>query len=303
MKRFLIRLALYIAAVLLIGNLISFGLLLSLKKSEFYKPYLLNSLNKEEQLDYIILGSSRGLTSISSMQIDSSLNTTGINLSMDDTDLKSHVLMLNHFFQSGYKAKYCVLTLDEGNFTATNKKLGNNDYRFIGYSNKDYVIDHYNNYETGKVKPLSLSRYFPLASYSYYNLELALPSALATVKPKYHNKFDQRGNFSYPNTGGLKTMKPSVTIEVNIVNPLLQEVSSLCGKYGAQLIVYIAPYSNENITVSNGNDYKIINHSNLLPESPQLFYDHIHVNKKGRKEASTAFSKDFEKILNLDLSN
>lgn len=302
MKKFLIKLAIYTAVVLLIGNLISFGLLYSLRNSEFYKPYMLtSSISRDTNFDYFILGSSRGLTSISSIKIDSVLNTNGINLSMDDTDLKSHVLMLNHFFQSGYKATYCVLTLDETGFTKTSQELGNNDYQFVGFNNTDYVLDHYRTYETGKVRPLSLSRYLPLASLSYYNLELASPSVLAIVKPHFRNKFDSKGNYSYPDNGGLREASSNEIKDLSIKNPLINEVESICERYGSKLIIYVAPYANKSINIKGEHDFEIIDHSNLLPNQPQLFYDDIHVNENGREAASTAFSVEFKRISDSDV--
>jgi hypothetical protein len=296
MKRFLIKSTIYILILLVAGNVISFILLAGLRSSEFYKPYFLKAaMSEQEQLDYIILGSSRGLTSINSIQIDSILNTNGLNLSMDDTDLKSHLLMLNHFFKSGYSSEHIILTLDASNFTKTDLTLGNNDYRFAGYHHKKYVTEHFQKYETGLVKPLSMVSINPLASLSYYNLELALPSLLTILKPTYRNKFDHKGNYSYPNSKKFKNLNETTRQKLSINNPLVSEIASLCKQHNSELVIYIAPYSNTDITVVD-TTYKVINHSNSLDSDTHLFYDNIHVNKKGRASATVLFAQAFKEL-------
>jgi hypothetical protein len=296
MKRFLIKSAVYILILLVIGNVISFVLLAGLRSSEFYKPYFLKAaISEQEQLDYVILGSSRGLTSINSIQIDSTLNTNGLNLSMDDTDLKSHLLMLRHFFESGYSSRNIILTLDASNFTTTDLTLGNNDYRFAGYHHKKYVTNHYKNYETGLVKPLSMVGFNPLASLSYYNLELALPSLFSILKPDYRNKFDHKGNYSYPNNKKFANNKNTTIQDLQITNPLVSEITTLCKKNKSELVIYIAPYSNSEIKLDE-TTYKVINHSNKLDKDSTLFYDNIHVNNKGRSKATALFAKEFKEL-------
>ena len=102
MKLFILKIVKYVTVIILMANILGWTGDLILRKSSFFKPsFLLNNYKQGEQFDYFILGSSRGLTTLDSKQIDSSLSTKGINLSMDDTDLKTHLLMLNHFFKNG----------------------------------------------------------------------------------------------------------------------------------------------------------------------------------------------------------
>ncbi len=294
MKKFLIKSGIYLVALILISNLICVGLMFSLRNSSFYKPYFLTSNFQERQVfDYVILGSSRGLTTLDSRQIDEELNTSGLNISMDDTDLKSHLLMLKHFVASSYKSRKVILTLDQSNFIKTDSTLGNNDYRFAAYGYKDYVRAHYKSYEEGTVKPLSRSGYLPILSYSYYNLELIAPSLMAIGQPEKRNKFDDYGNYSYPTNRSIKKPKKIETVEAKFSNPILDNIQKICQEQNMELIIYIAPYADRQILIDNNeSNYKVMNHSGILLNQEELFYDIIHVNKIGRQKATEHFIQE-----------
>ncbi len=296
MKKFLIKSGYYAIALVLISNLICVGLMWSLSNSSFYKPYFLtSSFQTEQTFDYIILGSSRGLTTLDSKQIDEQLNTSGLNFSMDDTDLKSHALMLEHFVASGYHSKKVVLTLDQSNFIKTDSALGNNDYRFAAYGYRDYVTRHYENYEEGTVKPLSRSGYLPMLCYSYYNLELIAPSLMAIIQPEKRNKFDDRGNYSYPTNKSIKKQKKIETVPARFINPILDGIQSICQEQNMELIIYIAPYADRQIEIDeNESNFKVINNSGVLLNQEELFYDVIHVNRIGRQKATDYFIEEFK---------
>jgi len=298
MKKFLIHFLKYGVLLLVIGNIMGFGLQYFLKKGLIYKPsFLVNNFSKKDSLDYIILGSSRGLTTLNTQQIDLQLNTKGLNLSMDDTDLKTHLLMLQHFVNNGYYSKVCVLNIDEQNFKHTNKSLGHNDYKFVPFGYQNHVKEHYKKHEQLQLKPLYHAYWFPLIAYGYYNLEL-LPSALiSAVKPQYKNRFDSFGNYAYPNLKKTFKNKKKLTKRCNINNPILKEIYSLAQQNNIQLILYIAPLRNTFLEVINCK-YPLINHSDKIKD-PNLFYDNIHVNKKGQQQESVFFAEDFIDFLTL----
>ncbi|GAA0872713.1 hypothetical protein GCM10009117_18600 [Gangjinia marincola] len=299
MKKFLAKLLAYGLLLFVLGNILAFGANYFLKKSTFYKPsFLVNAIDSNKKLDYIVLGSSRGLTTLDTNQIDDSLSTKGLNLSMDDTDLKTHLLMLQHFFKSGYTADYCVLTLDDQHFTLSSTSLGNNDYRFMPFGTQEYVHDHFSTYEIGIVRPLTWSNYLPLFGYSYYNLELFFPSINVALQPNKRNRFDDKGNYSYPNS--IKE-KRSDTILVKsekhrITNRMVNELISLAQQNKCIPIIYIAPYQKKNLVITSlpDNAY-LINHSNAI-KTNGYFYDPIHVNKAGREITSSLFEDEFREI-------
>ena len=185
MKKFLSKIFIYGLLYFVLANFIALTCKYFLKRSNFFKPsFIVNEFKEGKHFDYLILGSSRGLTTLDSKQIDSTLNTSGINLSMDDTDSKSHHLMLQHFYASGFKAKFCILTLDHSNFKKSRKYISDNDYKFSTYIDRPYIRAHFKTYEPPLFKPISISRYIPFFAYAYYNLQLIPASVYAMLKSK-----------------------------------------------------------------------------------------------------------------------
>jgi hypothetical protein len=291
MKLFILKIVKYVTAIILMANVLGWTGDLILRKSSFFKPsFLLNNYKQGEQFDYFILGSSRGLTTLDSKQIDSSLSTKGINLSMDDTDLKTHLLMLNHFFKNGYKSKYCVLVLD--NLTSSGVKLGDNDYKFASFINEEYVKNHFKTYESTRLKPLFNSLYWPFLKYSYYNIQIIPPVLLSILNPKKRHRFDVNGNYTYPNIKNKSHKNKRIKIDTSrISNPLVNEFRKLCEINKTELIIYIAPY--ENLKIILDQEENIFNNSAVINDE-NLFYDAIHVNKEGRKAATNEFIKLFK---------
>ncbi|PWG04293.1 hypothetical protein [Polaribacter aquimarinus] len=298
MIKFIKKIIFYSFLTFILGNIISFSANYFLKKSQFYKPsFLVNGFNPNEKLDYFIVGSSRGLTSLDSKQIDESLDVKGINLSMDDTDLKTQFLMIKHFFKSGFKSEYLILSLDESHFINTTKNLGSNDYRFSPFIDRDYVKSHFKSYEKSILKIITNSNLNPLFNYSYHNFELLFPAVLSALKPKFRNKFDEKGNYSYPNSG-VKLLYQEPKVEnLKISNPILININSFLKQNNCKLIIYIGPYFNKNYVFENNYNFTIINHSNILKDDLDYYYDYMHVNLKGRKICSNLFSLDFKSFL------
>lgn len=292
MKKFILKSLTILIIFIIIGNGISIAFRYSLKNSSFFKPsFLLNNFKTTNTFNYFILGSSRGLTTIDTKQLDSELNMSGINLSMDDTDLKTHLLMLKHFYSSGYNSEYCILTLDESNFNKSDIKLGDNDYKFAPYIQKKYVQEHFLNYEKIALKPIYFSQYLPLLCFSYYNLQLIPASIISFTKPKYRHRFDEKGNYTYPISNHQTNSKKVRNIKKTITNSLIKQIEKITSTNNTKLIIYVAPYKNLSLAINSS--YTVINHSSII-ENETYFYDPIHVNSKGRIIATSKFSESFK---------
>lgn len=288
MQKFLKKIAIYSGVAFVIFNLIAWCALFFLGRSQFYKPQFISNGLKQTNYDYVVLGSSTGLTTLDTRQIDSITGLDGVNISMDDTYASSHYLIAQHFFAEGNTTKTLVLSIlpwDAENVAPT---MGKNDYRFLPYGNREYVAQHFSSLETGYFKPLTLSRFFPIAGVATYNTEIFYPSVVAALKPKYHNRFDGTGNYSYPQSPGI-VFKPLTTeTVVSIRNPYLRKIEALCQEKGVRLIYYLSPNTISNYRLENHQTF--VNHSNLLTDGT-LFYDGIHVNSTGRKICSAAFAQ------------
>jgi len=290
MKHFLYKIGFYGIVSFIVLNLIAFLCLYFIGKSNLYKPEFVQNGVKETNFDYVILGSSTGLTTLDTKLIDSISGKNGLNISIDDTSMSSHYLMLEHFYGSGKKTNCLVLSIAPWDVSNAAPVLNNNDYRFLPYVNRNYVYDYYSEMETNTFKTLTFSRYFPIFGVSYYNIELFYPSLLTAIRPEKRNRFDEKGNYSYPEDGSKPSdVAPSVEA-ITIKKPFYKRIKDFCLHHNIKLILYQPPSYKAKVII-NGS-YDVINHSDLLKD-PALFYDNIHVNNRGRKVCSEKLADYF----------
>lgn len=293
MRKFITKIALYTFFILLIGNGIAFLSLYVLGKSQLYKNQFVKNGVKEKHFDYVVLGSSTGLTTLDTKLIDKTLNTSGLNISMDDTSLSSHYLMLQYFLSLGKTTDQLILCVTPGDLQNPVNELNNNDYRFLTEVQDTLVYNYYDKMEQNGLKVLTYSKFMPILGVSYYNNELFYPSIYAFLKPTKRNRFDEKGNYTYPQIANHIEKGIFTNIETSCLNPSFLKIKKLCKEKGIDLIVYQSPIHRKNVIFPNTKDFKIINHSTILPV--ELFYDNIHVNSKGRTFCTLAFCKELSK--------
>ena len=289
MNRFLKKILFYGGLLFILLNLLALGSFWSLKKSNFYKPsFVYNQENLD--LDYIILGSSMGLTTLDTKQIDAATGMSGLNLSMDDSALPTHYLMLKHFLNNGGQVKKCILAVTPWDLANESPVLGNNDHRFMPFIFEKDINYHFAELSNDFFAPLKTSQYIPLYGLGYYNTELFYPSLMAFAKPKYSNRFDDRGNYVYPDLGKSLNVKTPKVSDYQFNNPYLEKIQLLCKENRIDFILYQSPMLNQHQITSN--TYQMINHSALLGQEATYFYDDIHVNRKGRVLATNELIKE-----------
>lgn len=286
MKQFLLKIAGYGLVAFALLNGIAFLCLLMLGRSSFYKPQFIKNGVVENNFDYVVLGSSTGLTTLDTKLIDSVTRKKGLNISMDDSQLSSHYLMLLHFYALHKKTKCLVLAVTPWDMAETHPVLNDNDYRFLPDIDENNVYEYYKKMEQAKFKVLSLSKYFPICGVCYYNTELFYPSILAALQPKKRNRFDDKGNYSYPTLGG-PTQAVYKTMSLETKNPFYKSIEAFCKANDIRLVLYQSPMYKTAVESTIENNF--VNHSGLLKDST-LFYDNIHVNSMGRKICSEKFA-------------
>lgn len=292
MKLFVKYLLNFSLLVFLVANLISAGSLYILNKSNFYKPsYLVNSVD-ESNFDYIIIGASTGLTTLNTSVIDSITGLNGVNLSIDDTGMANHYLMLQHFLAEGKTTTSCVLVASSEGYNKNQEYIGDNDYRFLPFIKRPYIQNYYSTLKSkSSINTLKLSQWMPFLGVAYYNTELFFPSLLASIKPTKRNRFDSNGNYFYPDRKSEFKKKNKSIIEINFSSNYLKKLQKLCLDNNIKLIYYFSPLRTKSL-LFNTELKNTINHSNIFQDDT-YFYDDIHVNKKGNKQASMLFSIDF----------
>lgn len=296
MKHFLKYTALLMLAFIIIASLVSMGSFYALRNSSFYKPSFLINDVPQKKFDYIVLGSSVGLTTLNTKLIDSLIGSKGLNLSMDDTGLSSQYLMLQHFIAEGKTTKYCILAPGLAALENKDVNYGDNDYRFLMYGNRDYIHDYYKNASSNSeaARMAYVTKWLPFVGISYYNTELFFPSLNALLFPRKRNRFDDSGNYSYPKLNGRLKDKLKETKKVSFDHPYLHKIETLCKENNIQLIYYFAPIRSTAVEYESAS-FPILNHSKEINDD-SLFYDNIHLNYLGRKEISVKFSQYFNKI-------
>ena len=282
MKKFLKKITIYGFSIFIVLNLISFLCLYSLEKSFFYKQQYVKNGLIETAFDYVILGSSTGLTTLDSKQIDSISGLTGLNISMDDSSLSAHYLMLQQFYTFNHQTKELVLCVIPEDLSNPNPRINGNDYRFLPHANDANVKEYFSEMEGDNKWIYQVTSFLPIVGVSYFNSELFFPGILAAFKPQQRNLFDDKGNFSYPVTKsaskGLEQINKK-TKKVHVVNPYFIKIVDFCKQNSIQLTVYQSPIYNTQLVYDS--NFQVINHASLLTDV-SLFYDRIHVNRNGR---------------------
>lgn len=271
---------------------VSFLSLKFLERSVFYKPQFVKNAFPPTSFDYVVLGSSTGLTTLDTQLIDSLTGKKGVNFSMDDTSMSSHYLMLQHLYACGHTTKTVVLALVPEDVSNATPQLSANDYRFLPHIREGYVKDYFSALDTDLFSVYTASRYVPLVGVSYFNTELFYPSLLAAVQPHKRNRFDAFGNYSYPEiqaqlpkVSGLQYKNPEVK------NPYLEKIVQFCEEHSISLVLYQSPlYATR---CEYPTSFSVVNHSDLISDK-MLFYDRLHVNVKGRRLCSEIFARNFK---------
>lgn len=293
MKKFLKHIGLIIASTFIIANLLSYASLWAMRRGSFYKPSFLINEVKQQHFDYVILGASTGLTTLNTSVIDSINHSKGINLSMDDTNLASQYLMLEHFLSEGKTTKYCIVAPSNPSYDHVNDRLSDNDYRFLPFVNEPHVYSYYDQFREDRANRLLLSKWLPVIGVSYYNAEIFYSSLLSFVNPQRKNRFDARGNYEYPfikfKDSVLHDFEP---VKIKFKNTYLKKIKELCDSKNIQLICYLSPMM-DTLVLEESSQYKIINHSDFL-KNAHYFNDAIHVNSLGNRIVSAQFANDFQ---------
>ena len=281
----------------MLAYVLSVGTLWALRKSAFYKPTFVVNAVKKSNFDYIILGASTGLTTLNTKLIDSLTGKQGINLAIDDSGLPNHYLMLQHFLASGKTTKFCVIVPVFDALDVEVNTQSDNDYRFLMFNHTRYVQDYYATLEPKEgLNVLKYSKWLPFLGVSYYSTELFFPSLVSLVNPHRHNRFDDRGNYTYSDNSHSIPVSEIKEKSLAFKNPYIHKIEALCRQHGIQPIFYLAPHSYERVTYYQP-ERVIINHSQIL-ENNGYFYDAMHVNTHGNIVASKRFSEAFMACIN-----
>jgi len=290
MIKFIKKICFYGLTIFIVLNLIAFLSLHFLGNSCFYKQQFIKNGVKETNFDYVVLGSSTGLTTLDTKLIDSITGKSGLNISIDDSGLNSHYLMLQQFYLSGKTTKKLILAVVVDDLNNANPVINTNDYRFMPTIWNEEVGVYFSQMKGENKYLYKIAPYIPLIPVSYYNTELFYPSILSVFKPNSRHLFDDRGNYMYPISNKKIDNATFKSTKVEFNNPYLKKIIDFCMTNNIEIILYQSPTYKTFVVFPD--QIPLINHSNLF-EDEDYFYDKIHVNFKGRRICSLKFSESF----------
>lgn len=167
---------------------------------------------------------------------------------------------------------------------------------FLPYINQSYVSEYFEHNSGDFSRILSLSKYSSMFGVSYFNTELFYPSLLALFKPTKRNRFDDKGNYTYPITKEIDLpIFEFKALPIAFENPYLEKIKVLCAAHNIKLICYFSPIKGRKVITEN-SDFTILNHSAIL-KNEAYFYDQVHVNEKGRQVSSERFAVAFKDLM------
>jgi hypothetical protein len=264
-----------------------------LKRSNLFKSTFVFNELKDKTLDYVIIGSSRGLTTLNSKLIDSLTGLSGFNASTDGGGIATNILMLQHLIHNNVKFKYCIFTLDAIGIADHTYQFSKNTYRFVPFCHEPYIQETMAKFEDCKEKSnFRASRFYPGFTVFENNKTLLTGAVKALINPQTRNRYDEKGNYTYPLRQPIDKKINFDTKEFAKYGTVYYDLLKICTENNIKLITYIAPIEGQYLKVPYTKN--LINHSDLL-DNTKFFADELHVNPIGRQIATTAFANIFVK--------
>ena len=283
-KRFLV----YVAKVMVMFYIIMWGLDL-LYTYGFYRARQLNKFYwvknmKNEELDYVVLGSSRVKYHINADQINEKSGLVGYNLGESNQGLSEVYLMLKTFYYNNNKVDKAFLQIDDNwNFTKPDPLASSFIVPFI---REKYLADYYQEYD-------SKYNYYRYVPFLRYMLHSHVIGARGLINVTLDDK-RETSKFGFKALNGnvdTLTFTPK-NFTPNSKNELINKIEQLLQQNGTELFYFTAPtleyvQGSFDCFDTTFNNYFNFSDTNKYPAA--LFMDSIHLNKKGTK----AFMKEF----------
>jgi hypothetical protein len=278
MRKFIKKIILCLALVFLILNIFGIFLDYTIRKSMIFKICVLKNKDLPEN---IILGGSRALTGIKAERLSKLGKCKWYNLAMDDTPIKMHRLFLEILISK--RIRISKIVLEYYNTNKINKSeefdfIRKNEYQLLPFINDFIEVNDYLKSKRG----FYFFKYLPIYKYIYFNTELFYPTLKLLVDTDFKYKFNNYGDYTYPNSlkGDLNNFTQNINVRLNFQNTDLIEMKNICIRKKIELKCVTGPiFNGYSDLVFPELHYNFIK----LPLSQIFFYDKIHVNDDGSK--------------------
>lgn len=310
MKRFLIKLSISAAALLVVAYGLDWLITRNLRHSDARMFLTYNAiLDDSLHCDALVMGSSRGQVQYSTRILDSIVGLNSYNISVDGRCIDAEVTIYNFYRRHCPKPKLIIQNIDGGTLFMSN---GYEREQYLPYLRKDNEL--YN--EIKKREDFTWAdHYLPLIRYAGYHETikegLGLPAKM--FRPTNINKgfiaVDKEWDGTVYQT--IDTLAFSVDTEaVAIFDRYLQQ----CKQEGIEVVMVYAPFyigATEKMGcfvdsmfalyqgIADKYGYPILNYTyDSLSYDTLNFYNASHLNRHGAEQFSLKLAHDLKTLLN-----
>ena len=314
MKRFILKLLLFLSIPLCFLYVLSYIVDTGLKKSKYFYYSEWNDLfNGRINADLLVLGNSRAWVHFSPQILDSMLNLNSYNLGLDGACLNAQLVRFKLYLLYNNKPKYIIQEIG-----ATGSLINGT------LPHLQQLYPYLDNSEIWKIVKSSdpsfgvLERYFPL--YKYNNeLTLIKEGILSNfgkgVKPTKYKGYEGRKILWDNGFESFVKLYPKGTISKidSSQFSVLMDYIDFCKKNDIKIIFVTSPTYKEYIpyvlnytqvidtitNIANANNIPYLDYTkDTLCNSKEYFYNTNHLNYIGSRLFSIKFANDIKKYIN-----
>lgn len=291
MKIFFKKLFLLASILFILFWLLDLGFTYVFQRGYYTKIQWLYGI-KNSKFDYAINGSSRAFTTIDIPAVQQNTGKKGINISVDGSSIPDQYLMLKLFLLNKNKISKLYLQVDP--FSSDTEEIF--DFaipKFMPYLKNDVVYDHYKQFGNEWVA----YRYIPFYRYAKYNTLWGIHEVLIDRFRILPQDFDNYGDFFYPNVNykGPEKLR-QLTFDLKGKYKFLNQIIELCKSNDIEVILFMAPVADiiidENFKqnmiafkdLMSSKGVKFYSYGDLYGNDPTMFYNEIHLSRKGAED-------------------
>ncbi|NGX84078.1 hypothetical protein [Aequorivita sp. KMM 9714] len=240
---------------------------------------------KNENLDYIVFGSSRANNYVIPNIIHEKTGKRGLNLAIQASGPLEIKVAIKEYLKHNYTERIFI-QVDHSYNTEKPDKTG--QLSWIPYMVEDEVYENFKPYG----KEYQLFKYLPFYRYLMFDSRLGYRNVLLSILNKGLDYSESKGYTE--STGTLKKDEPYKFSLVDTPNSHFLEINKICNAINIEVIYFTSPiYRPEgNFEIISNHLPKYYNLSNVINDK-RLFSDPSHVNKKGAKLFTEVFIDSF----------
>lgn len=284
MRKFLRKVSILFLLVLLIAFILDFIFTQTFQQGNTFKTQWLEQI-KNEQFDYVLMGSSRAYWNIDCQEINERTQKKGISLADNNFYPSDILIRFKRFLENNNQTKKVLLQIDYNSFA--NLWASNASYDFLPFLSDKTTYQHFKYFGM----EWELYRWIPFYRYVKFNYKWGTEEFIVTKLKARNRLFDEWGNHFFEHEI-LPEESHEINQEVFDDNFFLNEIFEICKKNKIELICFTAPYYHLKMSTLGEQNFKTkidalkLNHENftrIYDQNPNYFAGNIHLSETGGK--------------------